>query len=606
MDPLKISAALSALAETAPATSSGGSGFASYLRVLLNAVAVLVYEPRPGSKAALLEEAWGAGAARPPERVREVQEIVESRLGSREAFVRELPGAGGLKPFLLCSPVLEEGRPRAFLAVLLVAESREALAPFIIILQAAGGYFNYRFKRLDRTEESWALDQVTALMELFFLSGACEDFTKAARKLADGLARHVGCLRVCLGIQGRRGMALEAVSGADAFDAQGTTAMALQAAMREAILLKEPILWPREEGAEGVGDAAHHELARQMDLGRIVTLPLQDGQGGREAVLSFLWARGEGPDDRVLRFITTAHPHLGLQVHLLRKASPGIFARLWRRAWLRLDQDRRRSLLGAAGAFVLLMLWPFHHRIRAATRIQPDTKRIVAAPFDGILKKAFVEPGQAVEAGFLLARMDDKELIWKQAELAAVRDRAMTQRDQNLSDQSVEFAVSQMAQYDAESVGLELEAVEEKIKRLEMRAPIPGVVILGDLRRAEGVPVSKGQVLFEVAPMDKMMAEIEIDADDISHVEEGMPAVLRIDSLPGRTWRGRVSRINPQSEARGGRNVFVGEASLLDVGGDSSLRPGMKGRAALVGRRRPLGWILFHRLWEVLDLLLFW
>ncbi|HAH07283.1 MAG TPA: hypothetical protein DCM05_12305 [Elusimicrobia bacterium] len=606
MDPLKISADLSALAEAPASRGAVDVRFAVYLRDLLNAVAVLVYEPGPGAKAVLLDQAWGEGAERAPERARQVQGIVEARLGSSDALIQEMPGDSGLKTFILCVPVVREGRVKACLAAVLAAQSREALSPFVVILQAAAGTLSYRFERRERSELSWALDQITALMEILSLAAACEDFPKGARTLADALARHLGCQRACIGVQKRGAVSLAAVSGSEAFDKRGTTALALEAAMREALLRRETVVWPREGGVGDAGDAAHHELGRLLDVERVVTVPLQDAEGRHEAAVSFLWPRGAGPDAKTLRFIASARPHLGAQVSLLRRASPGFLERARRRAWVRLGQDARRAVLAAAAALLLLMAWPFSHRIRASTRIQPDVKRVVAAPFDGILKRSFVDPGQAVDAGALLARMDDKELAWKQAELIAVRDRASTQRDQTLADQSVEYAVSRMADFDSESVGLELAAIEEKIKNLELRAPIPGVVLLGDLRKYEGIPVAKGQVLFEVAPLDRMRAELEIDSDDISHVSAGMPVSLRLDSLPGRTWRGRLERIDPQSEARGGSSVFVAEASLLDAEGDASLRPGMKGRASIFGRRRPLFWILFHRLWEVLGLLLFW
>ena len=61
-------------------------------------------------------------------------------------------------------------------------------------------------------------------------------------------------------------------------------------------------------------------------------------------------------------------------------------------------------------------------RIGADCRIAPTVKQVIAAPFDGQLRKSFVRPGDAVREGDPLGELDNRELKFKEAELTASRD----------------------------------------------------------------------------------------------------------------------------------------------------------------------------------------
>ena len=143
---------------------------------------------------------------------------------------------------------------------------------------------------------------------------------------------------------------------------------------------------------------------------------------------------------------------------------------------------------------------------------------------------------------------------------------------------------------------LRKQLLERRQQNLDVRSPIDGIVTVGDLDKVEGAPVARGQTLFEVAPLDKMTVEIAIPEDDIQYVSRGFQAGIRLDSYPDVSWQGVLSRIHPRAEIRDNRNVFVAEFTLANP--DERLRPGMLGRARIIGPRRPLFWNLFHKPWQ--------
>jgi hypothetical protein len=80
---------------------------------------------------------------------------------------------------------------------------------------------------------------------------------------------------------------------------------------------------------------------------------------------------------------------------------------------------------------------------------------------------------------------------------------------------------------------------------------------------------------------------------------------VRLEAFNGGRWQSELSRVHPESEHREGRNIFIAEA---DIAADrvAELRPGMRGRAIIVGDRQPLIWIIGHRFWDWLVTTLFW
>ena len=142
---------------------------------------------------------------------------------------------------------------------------------------------------------------------------------------------------------------------------------------------------------------------------------------------------------------------------------------------------------------------------------------------------------------------------------------------------------------------LRMQLLRHRIETLEVRSPLTGVVVSGDLEKAEGAPLKTGQTLFEIAPLDHLIAEIAIPQDEISSVNTGQPVTLRLDAYPQRVWQADIQQIHPRAEIRDETTVFVAEVSLDNR--DRVLRPGMKGRARVAGPSRPWAWNLFHKPW---------
>ncbi len=146
-------------------------------------------------------------------------------------------------------------------------------------------------------------------------------------------------------------------------------------------------------------------------------------------------------------------------------------------------------------------------------------RRFIAAPFEGILEKSLVEPGEVVKQNQILALMDAREISLAISETTAELKRSEVKRNVQLAKQ--DQGAAQMAALEKERLDLKLQLLQSRNKKLEIKSPVRGIVLRGDQKRAEGMPVTLGQNLFEVAPLDKMVVEVAIPERDITEAKAG-------------------------------------------------------------------------------------
>lgn len=515
------------------------------------------------------------------------------------ALPAPLLGADG---YTLVVPLYREKQHIGWLAAQLTVPSSRDLQAFIVLVQGVAGYLIYHEQRKATGKIHGVLERTSAFLDLFRRVGSELDFSLACRQGLDALCADIGCSRATLGLKRRGAVRTIAISGTTQIDPKSLKHQPYEAAMREALIEGNPVDFTPETLRTDL-TAAHEMLHEKTGTARLLTLPLPHARGA----IVMEW---NAPPDSASKLVSkAASPFIPALFGLLDRArpNPALFAA--QRFWKRASENRRRTIAGIATAIGILLILPFHYRITADCRIVPTVKRVIAAPFDGQLRKSFVRPGDKISEGEALGELDNRELKLKEAELAASQERAFKQRDRAMSnadkDDGADYAAAQVAGFEAQSIGLELELVRRRLEMLDVKAPISGVVVSGDLRRAEGLPVPRGQILWEVAPLDAMIVEIDVPDREVSRVSEGQPVYVKLEAFGGGRWESTIQRVHPQSEQRDGKNVFIAEADIA-TSHSTDLRPGMRGRAIIESGRRPLIWILAHKFRDWLVTTLFW
>jgi len=432
-------------------------------------------------------------------------------------------------------------------------------------------------------------------------------FKASATAVVNELARQLACERVAIGFRDGQEMRVTAMSNTASLEERANLVRAVAAAMNEAVDQDKRVVLPAADNDHAVLVYAHEQLSARFAANAICTIPFSH-QGEVLGALTFERSRKRPFDTQTLALCETVAAVVGPILQIKRNAQlPGLvkLRNAWRRQLTKLTGRRHLSLktgiLAIAGLLLFLAVASGDFRIDAEARLEGAVQRVVVAPFDGYIAEAPARAGDIVERDQLLARLEDRDLKLEHAKWSGERAQLLkSQREALAMHKRAELSILDARREQAEA---ELALAEEKLARTQLKAPLAGIVVSGDLSQSLGAPIERGEVLFEVAPLDGYRIMLEIDERDIAHVQPGQQGELALSGLPHQRHAFSVERILPVSTARDGGNFFRVEARLADPA--DSLRPGMAGVGKIDAGERRLIWIWTHGLMDGLRLA-FW
>ena len=242
----------------------------------------------------------------------------------------------------------------------------------------------------------------------------------------------------------------------------------------------------------------------------------------------------------------------------------------------------------------------------ATGELEPVLRVEVKSKASGEILELFVDSGDEVEPGTLLARIDprDVENAYEQAE--ADRDvaqsrmdiaRAQLQRNENLLNSEVitaqeyeskqlEFANAQAALVRART---NLELATLRRTDVTIRAPMSGTILekqveFGQVIQSATQNVSGGTTLFIMADLDDMRVRTLVDETDVGQLTSGMAATVRVEAFPDRTFQGEIEKIEPQAVVV--QNVTMFPVIVLLDNRAGLMKPGMNAEVEVLVNER--------------------
>ncbi|HVY23933.1 MAG TPA: efflux RND transporter periplasmic adaptor subunit [Steroidobacteraceae bacterium] len=196
--------------------------------------------------------------------------------------------------------------------------------------------------------------------------------------------------------------------------------------------------------------------------------------------------------------------------------------------------------------------------------IQPERRADLRAEVSAVVLQVLKDNGDAVHRGDLLVRLDDTAIrdsfnsaeasqraaqqTYDQAKrqyerMAKLRDAGM------VSTQSVEDAEIRRdgAQSDLEAAKARVVLARQQLDRTEARAPFDGII--SDRKVSAGDTAQIGKELVKVIDPRSMRFEGMVSADHVGEVKAGQPVRFRIHGYADREFSGRVTRVNPATNA---------------------------------------------------------
>ncbi len=251
--------------------------------------------------------------------------------------------------------------------------------------------------------------------------------------------------------------------------------------------------------------------------------------------------------------------------------------------------------------------------VSASGKIQPKRQVDISANTMGRVTRLAVAEGERVKAGQFLLEIDPRSLSGQiergeagvaaaqsaiqQARTAVEQARASLdlaqqnlRRQQQLSEdgltsrEALERAQNEttLRETDLKARQQEVQTREQQIRQEQaslsttrynlsqviINAPMDGIVTRRNIEEGENVVVgtmnNAGTVLLTVADMSVLQAEIEVDETDIPGVTLGQAAVVTIDAVPNRTFKGRVTEIGNSPIQAAGAQATTGTAQATN------------------------------------------
>ncbi len=260
----------------------------------------------------------------------------------------------------------------------------------------------------------------------------------------------------------------------------------------------------------------------------------------------------------------------------------------------------RRGVLIAVVAAVLLaaLVWvQVPLRVVAPCEVVPRDPVAITAPLNGVIEEVPVLPGRRIAEGTLLATYDQRiareELKVARQQVQIIEsdlERARVQAFDN-DDARAQIALLEN-RLQQERVRLRL--AQLRVDQLEVRAPVPGTLMLDDPHEWAGRPVQVGERLMLIVDPAQTKLRIWLPEDDNVAFDPHRPVRVILASDPRQSRSARLRFVSSHSETTAdGHAAFRAEAEWTAAQPD--LRMGLQGTAVLHGEDVSLGYWLLRR-----------
>lgn len=447
----------------------------------------------------------------------------------------------------------------------------------------------------------------TDVLDMLLLLNAENRFLAAAMTLVNETAARYQCARVSLGWCDNGYVHLQSISHMERFERKMDIVTSLEAAMEEALDQDEEILWPCFD-VDGAVTRDHEAYLKKQQAAHLVSLPLRlnDQPLG---VLTCERADSAFSEDDV-RSLRILGDQVSCRLAELKQRDRWFGAKLKDAICKKVSgllgvEHTLAKLVGLLTCALLLfsIIVKLPYRVEAAFILRSEDVRQVSAPFDGYIDTAQVKIGQQIEQGDRLLLLDTSDLLLEESAALANQIRFLREGEKARAQNAL--IEMKIAQARADQAQAQLELIQHQLSQAQVRSPITGIIVEGDLEELQGAPVGKGDILFKVARHENLFVELKINEDDIHELTEGQSGNIAFVSRPQLKYPFKIIQIDPVALPADTGNIFIARGKDLDWSVDW-WRPGMSGIAKIdVGRRRII-WILTHRTIDFFQLLMWW
>ena len=202
--------------------------------------------------------------------------------------------------------------------------------------------------------------------------------------------------------------------------------------------------------------------------------------------------------------------------------------------------------------------------------VEAYAKNNIAPQSASRIQKIYVEVGEFVRAGQIVAKMDEVSL--NQSKLSMANDSLEYSRIKKLYEQGG------VSKSDFDAMELKYNVTRSQYQNLLentiLRSPVSGVITARNYDQGD---MYGGSPIYVVEQITPVKLYVGISEMDYTKVKKNDTVTLTADALPGKTFTGRIARIYPTIDAA--THTFTAEVNVANS--DRLLRPGMYARVTV-------------------------
>ena len=202
--------------------------------------------------------------------------------------------------------------------------------------------------------------------------------------------------------------------------------------------------------------------------------------------------------------------------------------------------------------------------------VEAYAKNNIAPQSPSRIQKIYVEVGDFVRAGQIVAKMDEVSL--NQSKLSMANDSLEYSRIKKLYEQGG------VSKSDFDAMELKYNVTRSQYQNLLentiLRSPVSGVITARNYDQGD---MYGGSPIYVVEQITPVKLYVGISEMDYTRVKKNDTVTLTADALPGKTFTGRIARIYPPIDAA--THTFTAEVNVANS--DRLLRPGMYARVTV-------------------------
>ncbi|MFK7840003.1 MAG: efflux RND transporter periplasmic adaptor subunit [Bdellovibrionales bacterium] len=252
----------------------------------------------------------------------------------------------------------------------------------------------------------------------------------------------------------------------------------------------------------------------------------------------------------------------------------------------------------AIAACVILALLPVRLSITAPAEIVTKNPTVVTVPYDGVLDKILVTPGDKVTQDQVLFTMDMTELDGKiestRQALQTAEKQLSRLRRESLSIPEKKVEISQLIA-DISARKIDYEYAQRILEKSTVSSTQNGIAIFSDADDFDGQPVNTGEKIMVIADPNQVELLIKIPVNNMIPIDQDSPTKFFLNVSPLHGYEAEIISMGYQAGIdTDGLLTYKVRAKILN---NAAVRIGWKGSAKIKGEwgvliysvlRRPL------------------